>query len=159
MDGKFRKKNPRSSLEYHLTIALLFVEFCRVRVFKSRILSHFWEFKSRSFHFKGHCWSGVWTEDSKKLPDVLLSTPNYRVHFRWMPLRSTSLIAFYTNETFLNHVFPTWNLIPRAGYKRKILKKIPDVPLRRQHQSMVLISNFFIDFSMNEKIITKLLEF
>ena len=57
------------------------------------------------FHFKAHCWSGVWTENSnKKIPDVLLSTPNYRINFRWIPLKRTSLIAFCTNETFPNHV-------------------------------------------------------
>ena len=100
-----------------------------MRVFKSRILWHFWEFESRFFHFKVHCWSGVWTENSKKNPDVFLSTPNYRINFRWIPLRRTSLIAFFTNETFRNHVFSTWNLIPRAGCKRKLLKKIPDVSL------------------------------
>jgi len=40
-----------------------------------------------------------------KIPDVLLSTPNYRVNVRGIPLRSTTSIAFCKNETFPNLVF------------------------------------------------------
>ena len=76
------------------------------------------------FHFKAHCWSGVWTENSEK---------NARCSLEKRLTIELLFVEFCRDRVFLdifessNCVFSTLKLTPGAGYERKILKKIPGV--------------------------------
>jgi len=114
-------------LDVHRSIAQISSNFFRqVHLFGLRILLLFES--SDFFHFKVHCWSGVWAKNSrKKIQTFFWVAPNYRItlcQITW----STSLwigdfMTFWQfGSCFLYSKAQSWN-----GMRAKNSEKIPDV--------------------------------
>ena len=62
---------------------------------RTKCFPMFYKIESRFFHFKAHCWSEVWTENSeKKFQLFSWVVPNHRGTFRWVLSSASLQIAF-----------------------------------------------------------------
>ena len=66
---------------------------------------YFWKFKSRFLHLKSHFWTGLWTENSRKILDVHLTSICQTSHF-------LSNSAQYNSR---NYYFSKWK-VPRSRF-------------------------------------------